>query len=136
MSRLMIEKSRFIYALASAVLVASTSCGGIAGPTDERSEQVTQEVRVRVCRSSTECRAGEHCTTDDGVCNPSPNCRPGRPCPAVCYGTCEAKPVLCGPTTCPAGQVCCNASCGICTPPGGVCTQQICDPPPAGPCRS
>ena len=42
--------------------------------------------------------------------------------------------VGCGNATCAGGQVCCNASCGICTPPGGVCTQQICDPPSA--CRA
>jgi hypothetical protein len=35
----------------------------------------------------------------------------------------------CGPKTCAAGTVCCNASCGICTPPGGACTQQVCSPP-------
>jgi hypothetical protein len=42
----------------------------------------------------------------------------------------------CGPKTCPAGQVCCNQSCGICTPPGGVCTQQFCEssaPPTTNP---
>jgi len=27
---------------------------------------------------------------------------------------------------CPAGQVCCNASCGICTPPGFACIQIAC----------
>jgi hypothetical protein len=49
--------------------------------------------------------------------------------------------VACGPKTCAAGQVCCNASCGICTPPDGVCTQQLCNDSPgdggaAGPpCR-
>lgn len=32
----------------------------------------------------------------------------------------------CGPVTCAAGEVCCNASCGICTPPGYFCTQQAC----------
>jgi hypothetical protein len=37
-----------------------------------------------------------------------------------------ATGVPCGPKTCAAGQVCCNASCGICTPPDGVCTQQLC----------
>jgi hypothetical protein len=37
----------------------------------------------------------------------------------------------CGARTCAAGQVCCNASCGICTPPDGVCTQQLCDGAPA-----
>jgi len=32
----------------------------------------------------------------------------------------------CGPTTCGAGQECCNPSCGICVPTGGFCTQQVC----------
>ena len=40
----------------------------------------------------------------------------------------KPKPVKCGANTCPTGEVCCNASCGICTPPGGFCTQQICGP--------
>jgi hypothetical protein len=33
----------------------------------------------------------------------------------------------CGPVVCSAGTECCNASCGICTPPGGVCIQQYCN---------
>lgn len=37
--------------------------------------------------------------------------------------------IPCGSRTCAAGQICCNASCGICTPPDGVCTQQLCDAP-------
>ncbi len=37
----------------------------------------------------------------------------------------------CGAKTCPVGQVCCNASCGICTPPDGMCTQQFCEETPA-----
>src|SRR5262245_35409768 len=32
----------------------------------------------------------------------------------------------CGSTTCPAGQVCCNASCGLCTAPGGSCIEKVC----------
>ena len=36
-------------------------------------------------------------------------------------------PRTCGNTTCPQGQVCCNASCGICTPPGGACIQVFCE---------
>jgi hypothetical protein len=40
--------------------------------------------------------------------------------------------VPCGPKTCAAGQICCNASCGICTPPDGVCTQQLCSEPDGG----
>jgi hypothetical protein len=34
--------------------------------------------------------------------------------------------VPCGPTVCPPGQVCCNESCGICTPPDGVCIALYC----------
>src|SRR5262245_59027283 len=55
------------------------------------------------------------------------------PCPTDWFGICQPdEPVACGPTVCPAGQVCCNASCGICAPPDGVCTQQVCEPPPSG----
>jgi hypothetical protein len=32
----------------------------------------------------------------------------------------------CGPRVCGPGTRCCNASCGVCTPPGAECTQQIC----------
>lgn len=45
--------------------------------------------------------------------------------------------VLCGSTTCPTGEVCCNASCGICAPPGAGCIAIACEdagaPPDAGP---
>jgi hypothetical protein len=44
--------------------------------------------------------------------------------------------VACGKARCAAGDVCCNASCGICTPPGGVCTQQVCTDPGAASCRT
>jgi hypothetical protein len=43
-----------------------------------------------------------------------------------CGCGCEPVGEPCGATQCESGQVCCNASCGICTPPGGVCTQQLC----------
>jgi hypothetical protein len=91
--------------------------------------------KARPCVSSAECGASEYCTVEDGVCNRPPGCGPEDICPAVCFGTCAAKPEKanagdgepCGPKTCPAGQVCCNRSCGICTPPGGLCTQQLCE---------
>jgi len=34
--------------------------------------------------------------------------------------------VACGPNTCAVGQVCCNASCGVCTEPGQGCTAIAC----------
>ncbi len=40
-----------------------------------------------------------------------------------------ANAVMCGSKKCNPGQVCCNASCGICTEPDGLCTTQVCDPP-------
>lgn len=54
------------------------------------------------------CRAGTQCVVQDGS--------------ASCIGGGE-----CGETTCGAGQVCCNASCGICTPPGHACIQIACE---------
>src|SRR5436190_2023897 len=34
--------------------------------------------------------------------------------------------VACGAAVCELGQTCCNASCGICTPPGASCIQISC----------
>jgi len=34
----------------------------------------------------------------------------------------------CGSLSCALGEVCCNASCEICTPPGGSCIAVICEP--------
>ena len=57
------------------------------------------------------------------------------PCPiAKCEpksGKCsidtELKGETCGSIQCPFGQVCCNASCQICTFPGSFCIQIACD---------
>lgn len=81
------------------------------------------------CLSSSNCAANEFCTAETGTCNAPPGCdRPNVACPAVCYGTCEvpSQGERCGSKTCAAGTVCCNASCGICTPPNFACTQQAC----------
>jgi hypothetical protein len=93
---------------------------------------------AKACASTTECGADQVCSVERGVCNPPPGCDPGEICPAVCYGTCEAKSgggEKCGNSVCGAGLECCNPSCGICVPPGGACTQQLCDPPTAQ-CRT
>ena len=55
-------------------------------------------------------------------------CEPILP-PAPDAGSGGGGPVACGPTTCREGTVCCNASCGICTPPDGVCIQLACENP-------
>ena len=40
----------------------------------------------------------------------------------------SGPPGICGPNVCAPGEVCCNESCGICTKPNGLCTQQLCGP--------
>lgn len=56
-----------------------------------------------------------------------PKCE-SRPCPQrPCRLMCPGGEIPCGPTMCEAGQVCCNPSCGICTAPDGLCTQQFCE---------
>lgn len=59
-----------------------------------------------------ECPDGQHCTApaDDPYCTPDDM---------------EGEP--CGSVVCGEGQVCCNASCSICTPPDGACIQRVCD---------
>lgn len=59
-----------------------------------------------------------------------PRCRPNQPCPRIaCYEECHGQNrEQCGDSLCPAGQVCCNSSCGICTEPGGACIQLYCAP--------
>lgn len=68
------------------------------------------------------CAAGTHCELVQvqcvsAPCDPVPECKPD----AAAGGH-----VTCGKNTCAAGQVCCNASCGICTDPGGMCIQMAC----------
>jgi hypothetical protein len=114
-------------------LAAINACGSTPDTQGEVEHGDVQErLRLgrRLCASSSDCRADQFCTTEIGECRRPPGCRPGDVCPAVCYGVCRRRPepVQCGAVTCDPGQVCCNASCGICTPPGGACTQQICDP--------
>lgn len=59
----------------------------------------------------------------------------------------DAPPIgACGPVVCPTGTFCCNASCGICVPPGGGCIELACvdaggacapqDARPEGPCEA
>ncbi|KAK0631198.1 hypothetical protein B0T14DRAFT_417318 [Immersiella caudata] len=38
--------------------------------------------------------------------------------------------VQCGASLCASGLTCCNPSCGICTAPGMMCTQQVCTEKP------
>jgi len=102
---------------------------------------------AQLCKTDADCRLFDN-YCDGCACNalstssPDPFCSGTtvscfvQPCmgkAAVCkagkcaVGTATAGEA-CGTTTCPSGQVCCNSSCGICTPPGGVCIQIACAP--------
>ncbi len=96
--------------------------------------------------TSFELRGGNGCHWRCNVCPPNrfctQECEPVGNCPTECtvialciegYNwdetLCECVPAEpCGAGYCPAGEVCCNASCGICTPPDGVCIQIACEP--------
>jgi hypothetical protein len=107
--------------------VDDTRCGGFAGLpcpgagscADDPGDDCDPENGGADCGGVCECNAIGLCV-DGTVWNPSPS---------VCG--CEGEPTggggaECGNVTCPAGQECCNASCGICTDPGGACIQIAC----------
>ena len=54
-------------------------------------------------------------------------CGTASPAPRPDGGTDGSRPVPCGAVTCGGGQVCCNASCGICAAPGGSCPAIACE---------
>jgi hypothetical protein len=91
-----------------------------------------------VCDVVGTCKEGYVWNSSPEVCGcePQPNpcavtlCAPNTRCEViggepVCVPSGGGEP--CGNVTCPQGQVCCNASCGICTPPGQFCIQIACE---------
>lgn len=90
------------------------------------------------CYARSECHVGDHFDASPEVCACVPDA-PITPCATVrCAAgtTCEVVDgsaycvsdghQACGSSTCAAGTVCCNASCGICTAPGELCIQLAC----------
>jgi len=66
------------------------------------------------------CASGTHCEAKQVQCIKAP-------CPPI--GQCVADSAggtACGAKTCGAGTYCCNASCGVCAPKNGGCTQVVC----------
>lgn len=60
--------------------------------------------KTRSCTSSANCGSTEHCSTEDGVCLPPPDCKPGQMCAEVCNGTCV--PTQAPPTSCRTNADC------------------------------
>ncbi|HVR60776.1 MAG TPA: hypothetical protein VMU50_02705 [Polyangia bacterium] len=144
----MTRSSRVAFPLTSIlIVVAATGCEALEDYAKthpgELGSGAAPPPPAKACASTASCGDGLVCTVDEGVCNPPPGCGPKMGCLAVCYGTCEPKKApppkgeACGPKICDAGLTCCNPSCGICAPPGGACTKQLCPPsPPAAECKA
>lgn len=92
-------------------------------------EPEPQKCGPKVCAPGLVC-----CNPLCGTCT-----KPGQFCTLGSCGGIISKPIpkpiplppspqMCGKKACAPGLVCCNASCGTCTKPGGFCTQQACDP--------
>ncbi|KAK4116125.1 hypothetical protein N656DRAFT_774328 [Canariomyces notabilis] len=91
--------------LLAVLFTLSAHANPIPGPDSGTTEEISQCATIL-------CMAGTDCKVIDGRAQ----CIPINP-----------KPEVCGKTVCAAGLICCNASCGICTKPGMMCTQQACN---------
>jgi hypothetical protein len=137
--------------------IEAPPCGGIAGIecpgsgvcVDDPSDECDPEAGGADCGGLCECNAIGLCVEgmvwDDSpdVCNCVAEeydpciatlCPVGTICEnrhgqGVCVPQADAGggPEACGDSYCAEGLVCCNASCGICTEPGGVCIQIACE---------
>jgi hypothetical protein len=123
--------------------IAGISCPGAGACVDDPSDSCNPDAGGADCGGICRCMAtglcveGQHWDSSPEVCGCVPH---SNPCAAVLCPTrteCVVKggnPVCvpiggveCGDETCSPGLVCCNASCGICTPPGSSCIQVACD---------
>jgi hypothetical protein len=95
------------------LVLLGTACGVGPDPADTTSASVSAQAVT-----SAEMSGG-------GGSGPTPGASPDRdahPTPGEPTG----KP--CGPSRCADGQFCCNESCGLCAPRGGICLQRQCGP--------
>lgn len=108
--------------------VEDPACGGFAGFLcpgmgtchDDPRDDCNPEAGGADCGGLCGCAEAAHCA-DGQVWDSTPSV-----CACVAADGTVDGGEPCGMTTCEKGMVCCNASCGICAPPDGVCTQIAC----------
>jgi hypothetical protein len=120
-----------------------TPCPGQGDCVDDPADDCDPEQGGADCGGLCECNAiglcveGQHWDSSPFVCGCVPDlnpcsvvlCPPDTQC-IVEGGNAVCEPITgeaCGDAVCGPGLECCNASCGICTPPNGVCIQIACD---------
>lgn len=97
--------------------IAARPCPGMGTCVDDPSDSCDPKMGGADCSGICSCDKAASCVMGK-TWNGSPDV-------CACVDAAGGGPA-CGKTTCPKDQECCNASCGICTPPGGACTQQVC----------
>jgi hypothetical protein len=100
--------------IASLVLLG-TACGVVPDPADSGGERVRRNEQALSDADSSGPGGGadgpDPSSSLDRAVHPAPGEPTGSPC---------------GPSRCAAGQFCCNESCGLCAPRGGICLQRQC----------
>jgi hypothetical protein len=108
-----------------AACTADSACQPVFGPSSCNGNRCTRDFVFKSCKvapaapscmSSASCGAGEHCSTEDGVCNSSGML-------AVCSGTCVADVKCMSSASCTGGKHCSTED-GVCNSSGmlAVCS--------------
>lgn len=91
------------------------------------------------CFSSEECKEGQHCDVEDGVCHRPPGCEADQACPTVCFGECvdnETKPPVCtSDRDCADGEYC-GCAPWEADPAGLIACDLRCLPKDPNPCNA
>ena len=117
--------------LSGLLVVLATSCAAEMEPGEEQRAHTIAQALPSECRWQCKpCNPGETCSE---LCRPQGRCT-ATVCNAVAIciegyvweeGSCSCV-ARCGASTCPAGQWCCNDSCGLCRDPEQLCPQYFC----------
>jgi hypothetical protein len=122
--------------------IAARECPGLGSCVDDQTDSCDPRNGgadcggVCECRAVARCRAGQKWNASPEVCS----CVGGDGDPGAGSGgsgdagkggggdEAGTGGAECGAVTCGDGEVCCNASCGICTKPGEGCIKKLCEP--------